>query len=265
MLIAVVIVLLAVSIWLVIKKLNSYKNEPVISLDLLLEDNNREEWYRVVEKRVALRHALDKGMDPKQYTIEQLIEQYDEYVKEEGIEAAMKEFGITREEAIAQGFDKGGSLHVHLESRQRKEGEKLGREISWEEFLEIEKDRIANSPYPGPDCLEPWEVERYVKGAKFPPDRIAHLDSCVGCGMLISGMTPDPELQKPPGPDCITKEELGQIEEAGFLSSDRRAHLPVCKRCKSNVHSAQERFIERIFSEPPPSPSEWTRDFFRAK
>lgn len=185
--------------WLITRKLNSYKNEPMASLDLGLEDKDGKEWSSWLTKRVALRHALDKGIDPKQYTIEQLVEQYREHVKEVGIEAAIKEFGITREEAIAQGFDKGGSIHVYLKSRQIKEGKKLGREISWKEFLEIEKNAIVNSKFPGPDCWEPWESRAYLEGKNFPSERVAHLDSCAACHSLVAAMAPDPEMQKPLG------------------------------------------------------------------
>lgn len=252
MLSAIIVILLALVIWLVSRKLNGYKNEPVVSLGLDLDEQKWEKRMRAIEKQVALRRALDKGLDPKHYTIEQLVEQYNEAKKEEGIEAAMKEFSITREEAIVQGFDKGGQTHVHLESRVRKESKRLGREISMRDLYEIDRDSLRNSKYPGPDCWEPWEIEPHLRGKKFPPERVSHLNSCIACHCLLRSMAPDPEMQKPPGPDCITKEELDKIEGVGILPPGRHSHLSECKKCKSNVHSAQERFIKTIAPDPSP-------------
>ena len=91
---ALIVVLLVLVIWLVLKKLNSYKNEPVVSLNLGLEEKKREKRMSAIRNQVALRRALDKGIDPNSYTIEQLVEQYKEDTAEEGINAAVKEFGL---------------------------------------------------------------------------------------------------------------------------------------------------------------------------
>jgi len=249
---ALIVVLLVLVIWLVLKKLNSYKNEPVVSLNLGLEEKKREKRMSAIRNQVALRRALDKGIDPNSYTIEQLVEQYEEDTAEEGINTAVKEFGIDRGEAISQGFDKGGSLFVHLEAKRRKRSKKLGREVSWKESIDMDGEELANSKYPGPDCWEPWQAESYVRGEELMKSKVSHLESCVGCHMMVSGMTPDPELQKPPGPDCITEKELEEIQDKGFLSKNRREHLSLCKRCKSNVYTAQEKFIERVAPRPAP-------------
>lgn len=249
MFIVSVVILLVLVVWLASKKLNSYKNEPVVSLGLDLEDKKRE-------KRVALRHALNKGIDPNTYTMEQLIKQYEKDTSEEGINAAIKEFGISKDEAISQGFDKGGSLFVHLEAKRRNRSKRLGREVSWKESIDMEGEELRNSKYPGPDCWEPWQAESYLRGEELMKSKVSHFESCVGCLMMVSGMTPDPELQKPPGPDCITEKELEEIRGKGFLLKDRREHLSLCKRCKSNVYTAQEKFIEKV----APNPSPWGLD-----
>lgn len=246
------IVVLILAAWLVSRKLNSYKNESAISLGLDLEEKKREKRMWAIKNQVALRHALDKGIDPNSFSIEQLVEQYRQDVAEEGISAAIKEFGISRDEAISQGFDKGGSLFVHLESKRRNRSKELGREVSWKESLDMDKEALVNSKYPGLDCWQPWEVESYIRGEELTKSRASHLESCDGCHMMVSCMTPDPELQKPPGPDCINEKEVEDIQNRGFLPKDRREHLTLCKRCKSNVYAAQEKFIERVAPRPTP-------------
>lgn len=250
---ALLVLLLAITIWwLVSIKTNSYKNDPMVSLGLDLEEIKIEKRMRAIENQVALRHALDKGVDPNSYTIEQLVEQYKADNREECIQEAMKQFNLNMAEAIKQGFDKSSKTFIHIEANRRKASKKLGRDIPWKEFIDMEGEKIRNSKYPGTDCWEPWQAESYVRGEELMKSNASHLESCAGCQILVSGMRPDPELQKPPGPDCITEEELEDIRKIGVLSKNRRKHLLLCKRCKSNVYTAQEKFINRIAPDPTP-------------
>lgn len=230
--------------WLFMRELKKNRKDPIVE-----ENKERGQRFRIIEKQVALRHALRKGFDPKQYEIEQLIEQYKEDIKEEGLQAAMKEFGITREEAISQGFDRGGRVYVAAESRRRGKIQELGREISWQEYAEMDSIRIRDWKPSGPDCWTFEELEEFLQGKEFPPDRTAHLEFCFDCNILVTAMKPDPEMQKPSGPECITKDELANIGEAGVLANDRHNHLSVCKRCKYDVWGAQEKFIKKMVPE----------------
>ena len=94
-----------------------------------LKAKRREEFHKIVEQHCALRNTMNKGLKVSDYTMEQMIEMYNENTKEETIRLAITQLGMTREEAIEKGFIH-GSTQVAIELRCRKESERLGREIT---------------------------------------------------------------------------------------------------------------------------------------
>jgi hypothetical protein len=67
---------------------------------------------------------------------------------------------------------------------------RLGKTV--EEFTFEIRKRLRESNYPGPDCLEPYEVELYVNG-KLADDRVRHTNQCVHCEALLKSTEPAPE------------------------------------------------------------------------
>jgi len=64
---------------------------------------------------------------------------------------------------------------------------RLGKSVK--ELLEDERKALRESEYPGPECLEPYELELYLKDA-LGKDRISHTDECVPCAALLKTAAP---------------------------------------------------------------------------
>lgn len=64
---------------------------------------------------------------------------------------------------------------------------RLGKTVK--ELLEAERKALRESDYPGPECLEPYELELYVKGV-LHQDRISHKNECVPCAALLKTAAP---------------------------------------------------------------------------
>lgn len=60
---------------------------------------------------------------------------------------------------------------------------------SIDEMLAEDRARLRQSRYPGPECLQPYEVERYFLGA-LKPERMAHRDTCAACSALLRAAMP---------------------------------------------------------------------------
>ncbi len=215
----------------------------------------REEFGKIIEKHIAIRHAMDKGLKVSNYTMEQMIGMYLEDTKEETIRLAIKELGMTREEAIEQGYIH-GSTQVSFEVERREESKRLGKEITHKELMDIYQKRLRNSKYPGPECISPWEVEYLNEHNKWPgEDPTPHIKTCSGCEILLSAMRPvQIQLPGPPGPDCYTQSELGQVTETGYMPLGRLEHKNSCQKCRSKLSSAQEDYIEKIVPDQPYDP-----------
>jgi hypothetical protein len=61
--------------------------------------------------------------------------------------------------------------------------------LSLDDMLLEDRRRLRASTYPGPECLEPYEVEEYAAGA-LSRERAQHVETCEGCHILVSGVTP---------------------------------------------------------------------------
>jgi hypothetical protein len=57
------------------------------------------------------------------------------------------------------------------------------------ELLEQERRALRESQYPGPDCLEPYELELYVEGV-LHSDRISHAHECASCAAVLNIAAP---------------------------------------------------------------------------
>ncbi len=69
----------------------------------------------------------------------------------------------------------------------QRRAQRLG--LSRQELLAHDISLLQSSSYPGDECLQPYEIELYMKG-QLEHDRIAHAESCSGCGALLAALTP---------------------------------------------------------------------------
>lgn len=76
------------------------------------------------------------------------------------------------------------------EARARRE------RISLKEALEGDRERLRTSGYPGPDCLDPEEVEQLLSGTVVSEkpgaveDRLSHVEDCDDCATLLLACEP---------------------------------------------------------------------------
>lgn len=73
----------------------------------------------------------------------------------------------------------------------RSRAEALG--LTVETLLRRDREQLRVSSYPGPECLEPFEVEQYASGV-LASDRTRHVEACPGCRVLVSGAMASPPL-----------------------------------------------------------------------
>jgi hypothetical protein len=72
----------------------------------------------------------------------------------------------------------------------RARAQKLG--ISEQELLDRDLQRVLDSTYPGPDCLDPDEVQEFAETGSLPDDRLAHRERCDACAALLEAAAPGP-------------------------------------------------------------------------
>ena len=70
----------------------------------------------------------------------------------------------------------------------KKRAERLG--VSPVDLFTRDSDELKRSPYPGPECLEPVEIEEYLLG-ELTKERADHINVCAGCGGLLAALVPD--------------------------------------------------------------------------
>jgi hypothetical protein len=101
------------------------------------------------------------------------------------LERRAKRYNLSVEELL--------SLHrkpLYLQSAERRAG---ARAISVEQLLSEELELMRSSEYPGPDCLMPHEVERYLTNDGLANDRLEHLRDCASCQSLLAAAAPSDE------------------------------------------------------------------------
>lgn len=116
--------------------------------------------------------------------------------------------------ALTGSRDAGGS-RLRPEDTAVRRATRAGKSI--EETIAEDRARLRNSKYPGPDCLEPYEVERYFIGA-LSPERREHAEACVGCSTLLHAATPSES-----GAEVIIEE----VQQLSKLLASERADQPV--------------------------------------
>ncbi|GEM_PF-4528303 len=164
---------------------------------------------------------------------------------------AMLRNGITEKEfdaLIASRVTKGESLR---ERRRKRLSEKAGREVTLQEMFEEDRRRLPESTYPGPDCLEPYEVEQYAQTGALLYDRFLHVDKCSSC--YAWAMTQRQAVQiknRPSGPECFTGDELQWVQENGRPAPDRVAHAENCERCAVWFGINFQAYVDRVIPLP---------------
>lgn len=112
---------------------------------------------------------------------ENLEEQYQEILKLEA-----QRLGTTVEAVERQALENPTAFRA-AEARARR----LGLE-SVEELFGYDRHMVGTSAYPGSECLEPFEVERFVAG-ELADGRLEHTNRCPACAGLIANVTPSEE------------------------------------------------------------------------
>jgi len=100
----------------------------------------------------------------------------------EALQNAIRELALIRQVSEDEILAEARSAPHFLERVERRAKE---RGITVREVLEQDIQRRHAVRYPGPDCLEPLEVERWANGG-LPEARLSHVDTCLGCEELIS-------------------------------------------------------------------------------
>src|SRR2546422_2596065 len=70
----------------------------------------------------------------------------------------------------------------------------LGRDVG--DLLAEYRESVRSAEYPGPDCLEPHEIERYVHENELPAEREEHVLACSWCGTAVEAARPSTELRE---------------------------------------------------------------------
>ena len=66
--------------------------------------------------------------------------------------------------------------------------------VSVKEILDEDLRHMRESKYPGPDCLEPHEVEEFIATGELSDDvLLLHIDTCVPCKTLLLAAKPREE------------------------------------------------------------------------
>jgi hypothetical protein len=92
--------------------------------------------------------------------------------------------GLSLEEARRQL----GRKPKFLESTESLRNE---RGIGSTQLLSQDEKRLEReSSFPGPNCLNPSDIEHYVATAQLTPQATAHLDVCVQCESLLASLQP---------------------------------------------------------------------------
>jgi hypothetical protein len=83
-----------------------------------------------------------------------------------------------------------------IKPRSLMAAEKTARRLNIpvEEVISGDLQHMLESDYPGPECLEPHEVEEFIATGEFQDETLlSHLDICVSCEALILAAKPRKE------------------------------------------------------------------------
>ena len=65
----------------------------------------------------------------------------------------------------------------------------MGKNV--DDLLAEYRESVRNSQYPGPECLEPSEVEQFINKEMIPEARLAHTKECLPCAVLLEAAIPN--------------------------------------------------------------------------
>jgi tetratricopeptide (TPR) repeat protein len=81
-----------------------------------------------------------------------------------------------------------------------------------DDLLRHDLQQMRDSPYPGPDCLQPDEVMAYVEARELPPARLAHAETCPECRTLIATASQPPRLPREvPAPEASRQRAMPSV------------------------------------------------------
>jgi hypothetical protein len=113
-------------------------------------------------------------------------------MRREDRERLLAEVLRDRAERLKVSVEQLGDLEDSAEPRflkaARDRAERLGS--TPEEVLRQDVERLMASRYPGPDCLEPEEVERFAAGGVLGEDDVLHVAGCGACQSLLQVLSP---------------------------------------------------------------------------
>lgn len=142
------------------------------------------------------------------------------------LEAYAQRRGVSPREALRQAEEPPRWLAL-AERHARARGQSL------QEFLEEDARRLRESPYPGPDCLQPFEVERYVREGVLPEGRLEHLRDCAMCAEVVQYAEPSDGLG---GQDGSFVDEVEALAQATLA---REAGVPLTVESSGSAGARQ--------------------------
>jgi hypothetical protein len=108
-------------------------------------------------------------------------EQYDKLLR-----TVAEREGASVDAFVAKGREQYDGMFEAARARAERRG------LTVDALYEQDRALIEQSPFPGPSCLHPQEVELFAAGA-LPPERTAHALQCRGCTVMLEGLRPSPE------------------------------------------------------------------------
>ncbi len=66
--------------------------------------------------------------------------------------------------------------------------------LDTEAYLTRLGQSVRNAEYPGPNCLDPYEIERCISVREILPERLEHLDTCGHCRAALEVAQPNPDI-----------------------------------------------------------------------
>ncbi len=107
------------------------------------------------------------------------------------------------------------------------------------------QERMRNSKYPGPDCIQPGEIEEFREG-RLLEDRVAHLDACHTCyAMCVAALPKDRQAEyhhksfwqrfASTSAECMQPHEIELYRRERTLSPALSEHQRSCERCRGLI------------------------------
>ena len=111
-----------------------------------------------------------------------------------------------------------------FEAALRRRAAHLGKSV--DEVLEDDRIALRQSSYPGPECLNPYEVEQFFV-ADLREDRVAHVEKCPMCAALIDAARPTENALAQFIDNYRVARAAKSVEELGTESPTRAVRRPL--------------------------------------